>query len=51
MVFKLIADHCTYFYKNTYNRASSSKDYKVGKVILAPLRLIKTVLRNLGLVK
>jgi len=50
-VFKLIADHCTYFYKNTYNRASTSKDYKIGKVILAPLRLIKTVLRNLGLVK
>lgn len=50
-IFKLIADHCTQFYTGTYNRATISKEYKIGKMILSPLRYIKRKLRELGIVK
>lgn len=51
LIFKLIADHCTKFYKWPYNRASTSKEYKIGKAFLAPLRLIKNIIRGLRVVK
>lgn len=51
LIFKLIADHCTKFYKSPYDRASTSKEYKIGKAILAPLRLIKNKFRGLRITK
>ena len=50
-VFKLIADHCTKFYKWPYDRATTSKEYKIGKAFLTPLRLIKSKLKDYGIVK
>lgn len=50
-IFKLIADHCTQFYKSPYNRATNSREYKIGKAILAPLRFIKALLKKIGIVK
>ena len=49
-IFKLIADHCTQFYKGPYNRVSISKDFKIGKAILTPLRFVKSKLGELGII-
>lgn len=51
IVFKLIAEHCTHFYKRPYNRATTSIEFKIGRAILAPLKILKRELRYLGIVK
>lgn len=45
-VYKLIADHCARFYKIPYDRATTSKEYKIGKAVLEPLKLIKNFIKK-----
>lgn len=49
-IYNLIANHCTLFYNITYIRATSSIEYKVGKIILKPLRTLKQYLKNFKIV-
>lgn len=48
-IYNLIADHCTTFYKSAYERATNSSDYKIGNLILKPIRFIKAICKYIKL--
>ena len=50
-IYNLIAEHCTKFYTVPYTRCRNSIEYKVGKVIMRPLFVLRKILFKLGILK